>query len=153
MARPLSTPGRLTILGPEKPPAPLPKYRYALEPEDRAIPGWPPLVRGPTAMLIGLLGRSEEHTSELQSPCNLVCRLLLENKKWEILLLQFPAAQCEDVPTPDLHQRECPDTNDDLRRLVPKCRSGGARLHHQFFFLMVGQPPTSTPFPHPPLSQ
>src|SRR5688500_20024256 len=32
------------------------------------------------------LGRSEEHTSELQSPCNLVCRLLLEKKntqpKW-----------------------------------------------------------------------
>src|SRR5256885_7270889 len=27
-----------------------------------------------------LLGRSEEHTSELQSPCNLVCRLLLEKK-------------------------------------------------------------------------
>src|SRR5256885_2268032 len=28
--------------------------------------------------------RSEEHTSELQSPCNLVCRLLLEKKKkWE----------------------------------------------------------------------
>src|SRR2546426_9351012 len=26
------------------------------------------------------LGRSEEHTSELQSPCNLVCRLLLEKK-------------------------------------------------------------------------
>src|SRR5256885_9502349 len=32
--------------------------------------------------------RSEEHTSELQSPCNLVCRLLLEKKKYiaEILL-------------------------------------------------------------------
>src|SRR2546426_8434602 len=27
------------------------------------------------------LTRSEEHTSELQSPCNLVCRLLLEKKK------------------------------------------------------------------------
>src|SRR5256885_4555794 len=27
--------------------------------------------------------RSEEHTSELQSPCNLVCRLLLEKKKIE----------------------------------------------------------------------
>src|SRR3989454_7991702 len=27
------------------------------------------------------MGRSEEHTSELQSPCNLVCRLLLEKKK------------------------------------------------------------------------
>src|SRR5205807_6198365 len=29
----------------------------------------------------GGLDRSEEHTSELQSPCNLVCRLLLEKKK------------------------------------------------------------------------
>src|SRR5256885_5827499 len=28
--------------------------------------------------------RSEEHTSELQSPCNLVCRLLLEKKKTAI---------------------------------------------------------------------
>src|SRR5256885_4795034 len=27
--------------------------------------------------------RSEEHTSELQPPCNLVCRLLLEKKKWQ----------------------------------------------------------------------
>src|SRR2546426_8148856 len=27
------------------------------------------------------VNRSEEHTSELQSPCNLVCRLLLEKKK------------------------------------------------------------------------
>src|SRR5215467_12096262 len=31
--------------------------------------------------------RSEEHTSELQSPCNLVCRLLLEKKKKKILIL------------------------------------------------------------------
>src|SRR5688500_19422463 len=29
--------------------------------------------------------RSEEHTSELQSPCNLVCRLLLEKKKHRIM--------------------------------------------------------------------
>src|SRR2546426_6801866 len=28
--------------------------------------------------------RSEEHTSELQSPCNLVCRLLLEKKKTQV---------------------------------------------------------------------
>src|SRR5256885_2745553 len=44
-----------------------------------------------TSSLAGVLGadppssggksRSEEHTSELQSPCNLVCRLLLEKKK------------------------------------------------------------------------
>src|SRR5256885_10132559 len=31
--------------------------------------------------LLHTRGRSEEHTSELQSPCNLVCRLLLEKKK------------------------------------------------------------------------
>src|SRR5256885_4756893 len=33
-----------------------------------------------------LADRSEEHTSELQSPCNLVCRLLLEKKKKTIRL-------------------------------------------------------------------
>src|SRR5688500_19142902 len=32
-------------------------------------------------VVIAALSRSEEHTSELQSPCNLVCRLLLEKKK------------------------------------------------------------------------
>src|SRR5256885_4211536 len=31
--------------------------------------------------------RSEEHTSELQSPCNLVCRLLLEKKKNKLSLI------------------------------------------------------------------
>src|SRR2546426_3971232 len=31
--------------------------------------------------ILHILIRSEEHTSELQSPCNLVCRLLLEKKK------------------------------------------------------------------------
>src|SRR3989454_1809541 len=30
--------------------------------------------------------RSEEHTSELQSPCNLVCRLLLEKKKKKYIM-------------------------------------------------------------------
>src|SRR5205807_6317449 len=33
--------------------------------------------------------RSEEHTSELQSPCNLVCRLLLEKKKKKITKEQY----------------------------------------------------------------
>src|SRR5688500_19981060 len=31
--------------------------------------------------------RSEEHTSELQSPCNLVCRLLLEKKETEQIIV------------------------------------------------------------------
>src|SRR5256885_16952036 len=40
------------------------------------------------AALQGLYNpRSEEHTSELQSPCNLVCRLLLEKKKNYLLVL------------------------------------------------------------------
>src|SRR5256885_8635830 len=38
---------------------------------DQSVPRW----------LSQLVLRSEEHTSELQSPCNLVCRLLLEKKK------------------------------------------------------------------------
>src|SRR2546426_5045118 len=37
--------------------------------------GWP------SKRSCGSPSRSEEHTSELQSPCNLVCRLLLEKKK------------------------------------------------------------------------
>src|SRR5256885_5617255 len=40
-----------------------------------------PAARTRRAALIQSWLRSEEHTSELQSPCNLVCRLLLEKKK------------------------------------------------------------------------
>src|SRR5688500_19831424 len=45
-----------------------------------------PPIEVPRAVLVGAeersgIFRSEEHTSELQSPCNLVCRLLLEKKK------------------------------------------------------------------------
>src|SRR2546426_2235010 len=56
--------------------------------------GNPPINRIPQAVQLvdkteisrarptwGLDERSEEHTSELQSPCNIVCRLLLEKKK------------------------------------------------------------------------
>src|SRR5256885_7446470 len=40
-----------------------------------------PAVNPDLVMRMARLRRSEEHTSELQSPCNLVCRLLLEKKK------------------------------------------------------------------------
>src|SRR2546426_7253218 len=44
----------------------------------------------------GLHGsRSEEHTSELQSPCNLVCRLLLEKKKKN----RSACSTVESIPT------------------------------------------------------
>src|SRR5205807_8678968 len=39
------------------------------------------VVKGPNIKRRPIGQRSEEHTSELQSPCNLVCRLLLEKKK------------------------------------------------------------------------
>src|SRR6478735_11872990 len=41
------------------------------------LAAWPP---SPASCRACCDGRSEEHTSELQSPCNLVCRLLLEKK-------------------------------------------------------------------------
>src|SRR5260221_8975064 len=44
-------------------------------------PGDDPLQKRIIARLIGFDGRSEEHTSELQSHSDLVCRLLLEKKK------------------------------------------------------------------------
>src|SRR5256885_17162580 len=43
--------------------------------------------RLPVACAAIVSERSEEHTSELQSPCNLVCRLLLEKKKKHSTLL------------------------------------------------------------------
>src|SRR5256885_8612611 len=42
--------------------------------------------------------RSEEHTSELQSPCNLVCRLLLEKKKQELRLPRFLCLPGRELP-------------------------------------------------------
>src|SRR2546426_3749949 len=49
--------------------------------EPRGHPG-PNVTREPCGRRpIARRERSEEHTSELQSPCNLVCRLLLEKKK------------------------------------------------------------------------
>src|SRR5256885_7293259 len=44
-------------------------------------PGRRPRPAPPARGRRGVPVRSEEHTSELQSPCNLVCRLLLEKKK------------------------------------------------------------------------
>src|SRR5256885_7174180 len=47
----------------------------------RAIRSLRPTIRPACGPPSSLSPRSEEHTSELQSPCNLVCRLLLEKKK------------------------------------------------------------------------
>src|SRR5256885_9165069 len=58
-----------------------------------------PATRGPgaaTSRSWAACARSEEHTSELQSPCNLVCRLLLEKKKKDAI----PSHQSACAPPP-----------------------------------------------------
>src|SRR5256885_8847125 len=55
--------------------------------------------------------RSEEHTSELQSPCNLVCRLLLEKKQVEHLgLLPGPGSDLAEA-------RDYQPGEDDVRHM------------------------------------
>src|SRR5256885_11295362 len=60
--------------------------------------------------------RSEEHTSELQSPCNLVCRLLLEKKKTKRNLIarpltsERPPTYTSRLPTPTLQRNATPST-------------------------------------------
>src|SRR5262249_60581417 len=58
------------------PPSNLDRDGAALDPADRAQP-----LYESGELLVRNRSRSEEHTSELQSLTNLVCRLLLENKK------------------------------------------------------------------------
>src|ERR1022692_2086809 len=77
--------------------------------------------------------RSEEHTSELQSPCNLVCRLLLEKKKIEYL--EALSAQ--------------PQARLPVNRRSARIQANGQR--NAFFFLMIRRPPKSTLFPYPTL--
>src|SRR2546426_5774386 len=60
--------------------------------------GFQPYLRDPATLARpwanpGTL-RSEEHTSELQSPCNLVCRLLLEKKKTTATVYQTRSLPC-----------------------------------------------------------
>src|SRR2546426_7890521 len=63
-------------------------------------------IRGCNCMpeLIRRGERSEEHTSELQSPCNLVCRLLLEKKKTE-RCRGFAHPSPVRTPSPDVRHR------------------------------------------------
>src|SRR2546426_8870434 len=71
-----------------------------LHPNDALVLGH---GRAPRAS-VGGHPRSEEHTSELQSPCNLVCRLLLEKKKKSYFRVErsdeyYTDTHCADLPT------------------------------------------------------
>src|ERR1039457_967203 len=90
-------------------------------------------------------GRSEEHTSELQSPCNLVCRLLLEKK---ISLELFVALDARiGVAIEFIARCAALDPPQTLGR-----NSTSEEWTHQgftsFFFLMIRRPPRSTLFPY-----
>src|SRR5256885_9797791 len=57
-------------------------WHQGLQGRSPAGPAAPPVPVARRPRDLG--GRSEEHTFELQSPCNLVCRLLLEKKKKKV---------------------------------------------------------------------
>src|SRR2546426_7788019 len=69
----------------------LPRSRYSIAPDG----GIPPICRRVSPLAAARAARSEEHTSELQSPCNLVCRLLLEKKK----KTQYRIYDFKQIPT------------------------------------------------------
>src|SRR3954465_13494802 len=94
--------------------------------------------------------RSEEHTSELQSHDNLVCRLLLEKKKKKITTpLQRKNTTCEL----DITRSRTPCTRRRGRRPASRRYPHPFRrsVCFFFFFLMIRRPPRSTLFPYPPL--
>src|ERR1039457_188315 len=90
--------------------------------------------------------RSEEHTSELQSPCNLVCRLLLEKKQ------HFVANASHELGTPlTRHRTRIQGALADPDATLETLRSAFhalLALGDQQFFLMIRRPPRSTLFPY-----
>src|SRR5258708_695613 len=97
-----------------------------LEPVPVSSPAVTPPPPPASPALRSTSARSEEHTSELQSPDHLVCRLLLEKKKNPTLL------QCRGC---DPHNLTYPHQGRDFRLT-------------DVFFLMIRRPPRSTLFPY-----
>src|SRR2546430_6197722 len=73
-------------------------------------PSLAPTFSSPRSLWASILRRSEEHTSELQSQSNLVCRLLLEKKKQHLADHHFRLHEDlrETVPNPKLPWAMCP---------------------------------------------
>src|SRR5256885_4394124 len=66
--------------------------------------------------------RSEEHTAELQSPCNLVCRLLLEKKKQYDDRQSVPALVHSHAPASEAPDHQNTNVVVDIGRLASPCR-------------------------------
>src|SRR4029077_11776306 len=79
--------------------------------------------------------RSEEHTSELQSHLNIVCRLLLEKK-----ISLRPYARCWSYTHTTA---ECPDTSRPIPPQDARLEYDGRRCS-----VMIRRPPRSTRFPY-----
>src|SRR2546426_6703820 len=77
-----AAPGARAALAADAPDAsPIGRTPPRLSYVDGEVSFWRPGAQDWAPAQINVPLRSEEHTSELQSPCNLVCRLLLEKKK------------------------------------------------------------------------
>src|ERR1039457_4832140 len=98
-------------------------------------PGGPPAG---SPDLLSQMARSEEHTSELQSPCDLVCRLLLEKNKLRFFLSM-------GVIGPTRLLLGAPSSK-SFGGSIPFLLSFG--LLGVFFFLMIRRKPRSTLFPY-----
>src|ERR1039457_2740102 len=91
--------------------------------------------------------RSEEHTSELQSPCNLVCRLLLEKKNSLVGRPHRYGQPLLGLPRTPRAASLGTSAHDSLG--VPAIVAGQATAYQiLFFFLMIRRPPRSTLFPY-----
>src|ERR1039457_3900855 len=95
-----------------------------------------------------LLG-SEEHTSELQSPCNLVCRLLLEKKNKEIDSCKEAIDWWLDDAVA-LSAALARESAPGMPRVSRSMRLWRDRAVFLFFFFIAGAPPKSPPLPPPP---
>src|ERR1022692_3118811 len=92
--------------------------------------------------------RSEEHTSELQSPCNLVCRLLLEKKKKNKKKTHIKITNVASAK-----RSHCATSHADSGYQPVRCPTAASLLlccffFFFFFFLMIRRPPRSTLFPY-----
>src|ERR1039457_702262 len=91
--------------------------------------------------------RSEEHTSELQSPCNLVCRLLLgkDSNPGEALASSVAHMYTERWTASGVSR-----TDTDKRVAAEAIAMIADHRFHgsQHFFLMIRRPPRSTLFPY-----
>src|SRR5215471_17554610 len=107
---------------------------------------WEPGSR-PSRRSVPEVGRSEEHTSELQSRRDLVCRLLLEKKKRGD---RAPARLAEDVAHTDDRERPVcrhfATSTARVSRITITLMCPGYCI--SVFFLMMRPPPRSTLFPY-----